>query len=60
MSTDLNNAKLKTHHLSGSLSGYFACSCGFDCRIIFAKEKSKEQGKEVLLLIDIGSHDQVY
>ncbi|HWF19056.1 MAG TPA: type II toxin-antitoxin system YafQ family toxin [Verrucomicrobiae bacterium] len=60
LSVDLSNPKLKTHHLSGPLSGYFACSCGYDCRIVFAKEKSKEQGKEVLILIDIGSHDEVY
>jgi mRNA-degrading endonuclease YafQ of YafQ-DinJ toxin-antitoxin module len=60
MAADLNEPKLKTHHLSGPLAGYFACSCGYDCRIIFAREKDKQTGKEALVLIDIGTHDQVY
>jgi mRNA interferase YafQ len=60
MSEDLNDPRLKTHHLSGRLSGCFACSCGYDCRIVFRREKSKMTGKEVLVLIDIGTHDEVY
>ncbi len=27
---------LGTHKLSGELSGWQACSCGYDCRIIFS------------------------
>ncbi len=49
---------LKTHKLSGNLLGLFACSCGYDCRIIFSIQKEKE--KEIILLIDIGTHNEVY
>lgn len=49
---------LKTHKLSGNLYGLLACSCGYDCRIIFSIEEHKNQ--EVILLIAIGTHDEVY
>ncbi len=32
---------LKTHKLSGNLFGLFACTCGYDCRIVFCIEKDK-------------------
>jgi mRNA-degrading endonuclease YafQ of YafQ-DinJ toxin-antitoxin module len=51
---------LKTHHLSGSLAGHPACSAGYDCRIVFSKQKYPKTGAEVLLLIDIGTHEEVY
>ena len=37
-----------------------ATSCGYDCRIIFSMEKDDETGEEVLVLLNIGSHDDVY
>lgn len=52
--------ELKTHKLSGVLFGYYACSCGYDCRIIFSVEKSLTTKGEVIVLIDIGTHDEVY
>ena len=55
-----DDPRLKTHHLSGTLAGLHACSAAYDCRIIFAKEKHPKTGAEVLLLINIGSHDEVY
>ena len=60
MAADLNDARLKTHHLSGKLKGLFACSCGYDCRIVFAKERDAKAKTDVLLLLNIGSHDEVY
>lgn len=51
---DSFSSKLKTHKLSGNLMGVYACSCGYDCRIIFSIET------DVILLIDIGTHDDVY
>ena len=51
---------LKTHKLSGKLYGLNACSCGYDCRIIFSIEKNMDTKEEVVLLIDIGSHEEVY
>ncbi len=53
-------AGLKTHKLSGNLYGYFACSCGYDCRIIFFIEKDNKSKAEFILLVDIGTHEEVY
>ena len=52
--------ELKTHKLSGNLFGLYACSCGYDCRIIFSVEKDNKSKTEAILLIDIGTHDEVY
>jgi addiction module RelE/StbE family toxin len=51
---------LGSHKLSGVLAGYWACSCGYDCRIIFSVETDAESGQEVVVLLDIGTHDVVY
>ncbi len=56
---DAHSPLLQTHKLSGKLQGLLACSCGYDCRIVFSIEEDA-QGKEVVLLIDIGTHDDVY
>ncbi len=57
---DAFSADLKTHKLSGNLSGLYACSCGYDCRIIFSIEKNIRKKDEMILLIDIGTHDEIY
>ncbi len=51
---------LKTHKLSGNLYGYFACSCGYDCRIVFSIIQDDKAKAEFILLIDIGTHEEVY
>jgi len=51
---------LGTHKLSGTLLGLWACSCGYDCRIIFCLETDEATGREAILLLDIGSHEEVY
>ena len=35
MAENLNDPRLKTHHLSRQLAGLHACSAGYDCRIVF-------------------------
>jgi len=55
-SDDPFDSKLKTHKLTGKLSGLWAVSVDYDCRIVF---KFYKEANEVLL-IDIGSHDEVY
>lgn len=52
--------KLGTHKLSGVLSGLWACSCGYDCRIVFAFETDAETKVEIIILLDVGTHDEVY
>ena len=44
----------------GELLGLRACSCGYDCRIIFAIETDEDSKEKVILLLDIGTHDEVY
>jgi mRNA interferase YafQ len=51
---------LKTHKLSGELKGLWACSVEYDCRIVFAFEPDPDTGEEMIVLIDLGTHDEVY
>jgi addiction module RelE/StbE family toxin len=51
---------LKTHKLHGKLAGLWACEVEYDCRIVFAFEKHPETGGEIIVLADIGRHDEVY
>ena len=60
MEENLNDPRLKTHHLSGQLAGLHACSVAYDCRIVFAKQKHPKTGAETLLLVNIGTHEEVY
>ena len=57
---DIDSPLLHTHKLSGRLQGLSACACGYDCRIIFSVEKEAETGNELIVLIDMGTHDEVY
>jgi addiction module RelE/StbE family toxin len=50
---------LETHKLKGKLTGYWACSAGYDLRIVFDFVKNETNEKEILL-VDIGTHDEVY
>jgi len=52
--------ELEFHKLSGKLYGLFACSCGYDCRIVFSIQKDSHTNEEFVLLIAIGTHDEVY
>ena len=49
------NPKLRTHKLTGRLEGLWAFSVSYDHRVIFKFLKEDE-----ILLIDIGTHDEVY
>ena len=58
---DAYDPTLRTHKLSGKLASYLACSCGYDCRIIFIIEKDINSPEiENILLLNIGTHDNVY
>jgi mRNA interferase YafQ len=49
---------LRAHKLKGDLEGLWACWIAYDCRIVFSFEKFEEE--ELIVLIDIGGHDDVY
>jgi addiction module RelE/StbE family toxin len=60
LASDPFDPLLQTHKLKGKLSGAWACSVDYDCRIVFNFVENPESGEEEILLIDIGSHDEVY
>ncbi len=51
---------LKSHKLGGELAGLWSCSVTYDCRIIFNFSEDEELLEMVILLVDVGSHDEVY
>ena len=50
--------RLKTHKLKGELQNSWACSAGYDLRIIF--QFVEHEGQQAILLESIGTHDEVY
>ncbi len=51
---------LRSHRLGGRLAGLWSCSVAYDCRIIFSLSEDEEILEMFILLINIGSHDEVY
>ena len=60
MKEDVFAVNLNTHKLSGSLDGVNACSCGYDCRVLFYIDQDPESETELIILLDVGNHDDVY
>lgn len=58
LSEDAFHPRLKTHRLKGDLEGAWACSAGYDLRIIF--ELVQHEEAEAILLLTVGTHDEVY
>ena len=55
---DAFDARLRTHKLKGDLEGAWACSGGYDLRIVF--EFVQHGSSEAILLLSVGTHDEVY
>ena len=55
---DAFDPKLRSHKLRGRLEGSWACSAGYDLRILFSFVE--HEGAEAILLETVGSHDEVY
>lgn len=49
-------AKLRNHPLKGKMQGQRSLSVGFDLRIIF----EEHDGYAVVIMIELGTHDEVY
>ena len=58
LAEDAFHPQLKTHKLKGKLAASWACSAGYDLRVIFQFVKHK--GADAILLEGVGSHDEVY
>ena len=58
LSSDAAHPSLRSHKLKGRLAGSWACSAGYDLRIVF--EFVEDEGEETILLLAMGTHDEVY
>lgn len=58
LESDAFQPRLKTHKLKGNLKNSWACSVGYDLRIVF--EIVKYENEDTILLQTIGTHDEVY
>lgn len=52
--------KLKTHKLQGILEDNWACAVSYDLRIIFTFVKNSDANETEILLINLGTHEEVY
>ena len=60
LAQDAFDPALKTHKLRGRLEGLWACWIDHDCRIVFTFEPDPEADEDMIVLVDIGTHDEVY
>ena len=51
---------LHSHKLRGELAGAWACTVDYDNRILFEFVQNSESGAEEILLLTMGTHDEVY
>jgi addiction module RelE/StbE family toxin len=58
LSADAAHPSLRTHRLRGRFAGCWACRGGYDLRVVF--EYAQHEGAEAILLLALGTHDQVY
>jgi len=58
LAVDCFHPRLKTHKLKGELDGSWACSAGYDLKIVF--NFVEYEGSEAILLLTVGTHEEVY
>jgi len=51
---------LHTHKLKGKLAGAWACTVDYENRILFQFLRNPETGDEEILLLTMGTHEEVY
>ena len=54
------NPTLKAHKVKGKLDGLWACWVEYNCRIIDTFQSKDNSQEKYILLIDLGTHDEVY
>jgi addiction module RelE/StbE family toxin len=60
LAEDPFHPSLRTHKLTGQLSGTWACRVSYDIRILFEFVQNPESGEKEILLLTVGTHDEVY
>lgn len=58
LALDPFHPSLRTHKLKGDLADVWSCSIDYDYRILFEFVHTPEE--EAILLLNIGTHDEVY
>ena len=58
LAEDAFHPQLRSHKLKGEFAGSWACSVGYDLRIVF--QFVQHDGSEALLLETVGTHEEVY
>lgn len=51
---------LHSHKLKGTLAGTWACTVDYDYRILFEFVVNPESGENEILLVTLGTHEEVY
>ena len=60
LEADPYHPSLRTHKLSGDFAGCWACSAGYDFRIIFEFVRPTKAAEMEIHLLNVGTHDEVY
>jgi mRNA-degrading endonuclease YafQ of YafQ-DinJ toxin-antitoxin module len=60
MAADIYHPSLKTHKLMGNLEDVWSCSIDYSHRILFEFLPDPETDEMAILLLNVGSHDDVY
>lgn len=60
LANDPFTPSLKSHKLTGNLDGLWSCSAGYDCRIVFEFSENEDVLEVFILLLNVGTHDDVY
>ena len=60
LAEDPFNPALHSHKLKGKLERLWACKVDYDSRILFMFLPNPETGQEDILLVSMGTHQEVY
>jgi addiction module RelE/StbE family toxin len=60
LSDEAFHPSLRTHKLKGKLAGSWACSVDYETRIVFDFVQNPTSNEEEILLLTVGTHDEVY
>lgn len=60
LAEDSFHPSLRTHKLMGDLADIWSCSVDYNYRILFQFVEDSQGNSTAIVLINIGSHDEVY
>jgi addiction module RelE/StbE family toxin len=60
LEADPFHPSLRTHKLSGDFDGCWACSAGYDFRVVFEFVRPTKGAEMEVHLLNVGTHDEVY